>query len=207
MQLRISATKTNLIKTKKMLSLTREGHQLLDEKRKILMNELAGVMESLEGLRKETDDRLAQAYAAMEKAVVRNGHGIVRSAGFAVRTRRDVDIVPKRMIGVTIPALETRVTDAPPYFGTFGVDGSLEEARVLFCRAMETMLATVEKRAVMVRIAREVQKTVRKVNALEKVHIPEYQQTVAAIADRLEEDARESFALLKIVKEKLALKH
>jgi len=55
----------------------------------------------------------------------------------------------------------------------------------------------------LLRIAREVQKTIRKVNAIEKVHIPHYQEMVQFISDRLDEESREAFSMLKLVKKKL----
>jgi len=57
-----------------------------------------------------------------------------------------------------------------------------------------------KKKITLLRLAEEAQKTIRKVNALEKIHIPYYEDTVKYIADRIDEESRDSFSMLKLIK-------
>ena len=70
MRINIAATKTNLLKSKKLLSLTQEGHALLDEKRRILINELTSIIHIVDGLQRKVDAVLQEAYGLMDKALV-----------------------------------------------------------------------------------------------------------------------------------------
>ena len=63
------------------------------------------------------------------------------------------------------------------------------------------MAQLAEKRITLMRLAKEVQKTIRKVNALEKVYIPYYTEAVKIISDRLDEESREAFSTLKLLKQ------
>jgi V/A-type H+-transporting ATPase subunit D len=73
MKINIAATKTNLLKSKKLLSLTIEGHDLLDEKRRILINELTSIIHIVDKLQREVDTALQGAYGLVDKAVVLMG--------------------------------------------------------------------------------------------------------------------------------------
>ena len=78
-----------------------------------------------------------------------------------------------------------------------------DEAVVRFKNAIDAIGKLAESRISLIRLAREIQKTVRRVNALEKVFIPDYEDTVKYIEDSLEEADREAFFALKLVKGRL----
>ena len=79
MKLNIAATKTNLLIVKRSLELTREGYELLDEKRKILINELNAVIDIAENLESDLNKMLKDAYATIDRAVVVMGRSRAES--------------------------------------------------------------------------------------------------------------------------------
>jgi V/A-type H+-transporting ATPase subunit D len=79
----------------------------------------------------------------------------------------------------------------------------VEEVRLKFKEILQMLAQVAEKRVALWRIARELQKTVRKVNALEKVYLPYYRNAFKYIGERLDEEAREAFSMLKLIKERM----
>lgn len=199
----VAATKTNLLNTKKILSLTEEGYRLLDEKRKILLSELSTAMKNYSALSAELSKTLEKAYASMEQAVVRTGGRQIEDLARAVKISRDILLVENRLMGTNIPVITMENTGDPPFFGPFASPLIVEETIRHFTDAVSLTVQLAEKKTALVRLAREVQKTIRKVNALEKVHIPAYQQLINDISNRLDEESRESFSSLKMIRNRI----
>lgn len=200
MKINIAATKTNLLKVRKSLDLTREGYGLLDEKRRILLEELTALVDAVDRYQAETDAALRAAYAEMDKAVVLMGRTRVEELSLGVDIENRLSISQRRIMGVYIPVISLEVSEKAPYFRSFSTSLAIDEAIKSFREAIRLLARLAEKKIALLRIAAEVQKTIRKVNALEKVYIPYYQDSVKYISDRLDEESRDSFALLKMIK-------
>jgi V/A-type H+-transporting ATPase subunit D len=200
MKINIAATKTNLFKMRKSLELTREGHDLLDEKRRILLEELTALVDAVDRAQAQADEALARAYAELDRAVVIMGKSRVEDISFSIGTRNELSVGIRRIMGVQIPVIGLEVTENAPYFRSFGTSLALDEAVRRFRETVALLAQLAEKKIALLRIAAEVQKTIRKVNALEKVYIPMYQESVKYISDRLDEESRDAFALLKMIK-------
>jgi V/A-type H+/Na+-transporting ATPase subunit D len=196
----IAATKTNLLKTRKSLTLTREGYELLDEKRRILLSELTAIIDSVDQHQEQVDAALSEAYKIVDRAVVASGRQRCEEMSYAVDIKSELSITHRRIMGVTVPVISLEIKDRPPYYSTHGVNLHVDEAIERF-KAVITLLAQLaEKKITLLRLAEEAQKTIRKVNALEKIYIPYYQDTVKYIAERLDEESRDSFSMLKLIK-------
>jgi H(+)-transporting ATP synthase, vacuolar type, subunit D len=202
-RLNIPATKTNLLSVKKSLALTKEGYELLDEKRKILINEMNAVIDIAENLESELNKMLKDAYATIDRAVVVMGRSHAESLSFATGIKNEISITNRRVMGVDIPIVKLTITDNPPHHSPYGVSFYLEEATVKFKEVLKLIAGLAEKKIALLRIAEEVFKTIRKVNALEKVYIPNYEDTLKNISERLDEEGRESFGMLKMIKTRL----
>ena len=203
MKLNIAATKTNLLRVKKSLALTKEGYELLDEKRRILIAELNSVIDIAKKLESDLNNMMKDAYATMDRAVVIMGRSRAESLSFACGIKHEISISTRRVMGVNIPMIDLKITDDPPHHSPYGVSFYLEEAIVKFKEALKLIAQLAEKKIALLRIAEEVFRTIRKVNALEKIHIPNYEDTFKSISERLDEEGRESFLMLKIIKSRL----
>lgn len=203
MKLNIAATKTNLLNIKKSLALTKEGYELLDEKRKILINELNSVIDIAEKLESDLNKMLKDAYATVDRGVVVMGKSRAESLSFACGITNEISISNRRVMGVDIPIIKLKITDNPPHHSPYGVSFYLEEAIVKFKEVLKLIAQLSEKKIALLRIAEEVFKTIRKVNALEKIYIPNYEDTFKNISERLDEEGRESFCMLKMIKTRL----
>jgi V/A-type H+-transporting ATPase subunit D len=79
----------------------------------------------------------------------------------------------------------------------------VDEVIIRFKEILKLITQLAEKKIALIRIAKEVQKTIRKVKALEKIYLPFYEDSVKYISDRLDEDSREAFSMLKLIKERI----
>lgn len=202
----LAPTKTNLINLRKELGFAELGYELLDQKRNILIIELLNLVDQAVDYEQRVAAALSEAYHGLEEASLRMGRLGLRSLGKAVNLKTEITIDQKRVMGVRLPIVTTEFTDNPPYFSpmntSFWADLSLKR----FSETLEILGKLAELKISVVRLAAEVRKTIRKVNALEKIAIPELNETVKSIQDRLEENERDMFVLMKMVKSRLERK-
>ena len=203
---RVVPTKTNLMKLRRDLSFAQEGYELLEQKRQILIVELMGLVDKTADGQEKVEKELAEAFAALQSAVLAMGRQAVSNIAPAVNIESDITITMRRVMGVNIPQVEIMIEDVSPYFSLEETSFWIEEAIHRFRDLLEELGKLAELRISLMRIAEEVRKTMRRVNALEKIAIPDYLESIKYIEDTLEESERETFATLKLVKERLEKK-
>lgn len=196
-------TRTNLMRLRGDLSFAREGHELLEQKREILVIELKRVMARAVEAQRTVDAELAKAYTALGHAQAAAGVTGAYSAARAVNISAELNMSERRVMGVTIPEVHLSMTDNPPYYGPRGTSVWTDEAVSQFKKALAAIAVLAEARISVLRLAREIQKTVRRVNALERIFIPDYEETIDYVQGALEESDREAFFVLKLVKDRL----
>jgi V/A-type H+-transporting ATPase subunit D len=199
----VAPTRTNLLKLRDDLELAHEGHELLEQKREILVVELKGLTAKAVETQKQVDEELARAHSALMEAQLASGDSGISFAARAVNVKTDISLKERRIMGVAIPTVNVLLKDNAPYYGPQGTSVWTDEAVVRFKNAIAAIGRLAESRISLIRLAREIQKTLRRVNALEKVFIPDYEDTVKHIEDSLEEADREAFFALKLVKGRL----
>ncbi len=199
----VAPTKTNLLKTRQELAFARLGHELLDQKRNILVLELLSLVDQTVDFQDKVLRALAEAYRTLEEAVMRMGKLKVVGLASAVNVSAEITLKQRRVMGVRLPVVQTTFVEHPPYYSPMGtsfwIDSSLKE----FQEALELMGRLAELKISLTRLAGEVRRTIRKVNALEKIAIPDLERTVGFIQNRLEENERDMFVLMKMVKNRL----
>ncbi|MCX6338519.1 MAG: V-type ATP synthase subunit D [Candidatus Aureabacteria bacterium] len=205
-QYTVAPTKSNLIKTKTSLAFAREGHELLARKRDILIAELLGLMAAAGNAQRLLEEKLKEAFAALEEAILDCGLRAVREASWTVGLSVDTSITEKRVMGVNMPTVESALSGSPPFYSPGPTSFWLDEAQLRFKEVLECLDDVAGTRISIIRLSREVKKTIRRVNALEKIYIPDYAETLKYIQDALEESDREAFFILKLIKERLAKK-
>jgi V/A-type H+-transporting ATPase subunit D len=196
-------TRTNLLNLRRDLEFANEGYELLEQKREILVVELKGLTARAVEAQRKVDEELGKAFAALKEAQLASGNSGVSFAARAVNVETDIRLRERRIMGVGIPSVSVGVRDIAPYYGPRATSVWTDEAVVRFKNAVSAIGQLAEARISLVRLAREIQKTIRRVNALEKIFIPDYEQTVKYIEDSLEESDREAFFVLKLVKGRL----
>lgn len=200
----VAPTKTNLMKIKRELGFAEEGWKLLDQKRKILVVELMGLIDRTVEAQRNTEKRLSEAFEALDQLTLRMGRREISLVAPGVNIKSDISFSQRRVMGVSLPNVKVKFKDSPPYFAAPESSVWIDETIKRFREVLHLLGDLAEARISLVRLSREVAKTIRRVNALEKIFIPDYQETLKYIEMALEESEREAFFVLKLVKDRLS---
>ena len=198
-RLALPTTKANLLRLKEDLELAREGRQLLDEKREIILRELFSHLEDLRHSRSDAETALAEAYAELSEACLALGREQVARAAMAAPAPAEITSQERSLFGVVLPLLNWEPSDAAPPWGLLGTSLELDFARERFLAAMRRLVEQAELEIAFRRLAVELRKTQKRVNALQNLLIPQYQETVSYMESGLEEREREALFQLKRV--------
>ena len=203
---KVAPTKTNLQKLQGELRFARLGHELLDQKRNILVMELLNLVDQAVDFENRTRVTLGEAYRCLEEAVLDMGKLKIMSLSSGINIDAEISLSQRRVMGVVLPVVETDFREHPPYFSPAGTSYWVDSSLTGFKDALIIIGRLAELKISIMRLAQEVRKTIRKVNALDKVAIPDLSETVGYIQGRLEENERDMFALMKMVKTRLEKK-
>ncbi|HOO15237.1 MAG TPA: V-type ATP synthase subunit D [Candidatus Marinimicrobia bacterium] len=202
-RIKLVPTKSNLLKLKRDLSFAQEGYELLEQKRQVLVSQLMAMVNEAIVAHEKMDAALREAYSALQNAIISDGKSTVKSMARAVRIESSIQIYTIRVMGVTIPKIEVEIEDDAPYYSAGNSSFWVDESIFRFKQILEAMGRFAELRVSLLRLAQEVRKTQRRVNALEKIAIPDYQETIKFISDSLEESERGTLTSMKYIKEHL----
>lgn len=202
-QINIAPTRTNLIRLKKELRFAKEGYEILDRKREALTGELVRVAKEADTLQKEVWRLIETAYNAMEKARLVMGSDHVEWAALAVNKTVEVQLRLRGVMGVALPQIEA--VGEPPKLPYSPGDTSavLDEASDAFREVLLRIPQLSMLTAAVWRLANELRKTQRRVNALQHIFIPQYRHQIEFIVSSLEEREREETFRLKWLKTKM----
>ncbi len=199
----VAPTRSNLLRLSDELKFAMLGHELLDQKRSILVVELLTLVDQAVEYQSRVDKALALAADSMQHTVMEMGRLRVANLFGAVTIDSSIELSDRKVMGVRLPRVETSFIEKGPYFSPEGTTLSVENTLDAYRDALQLMGRLAELKVSIMRLAREVKKTIRKVNALEKIVIPDLQETLSYTRGRIEEAERESFMLMKQVKDRM----
>jgi V/A-type H+-transporting ATPase subunit D len=202
-RLNVPPTKSHLLQVKRELGFAREGFDMLEHKREILMLELMGTVESAKRSQQEVQERMARAFQAMREALIRLGTFRLSADAAAPRPAPSVEVESRSLMGIHLPHVSGEHPVPAPAVSLLAGSSALDEATRRFQEALEGIDRLAEIENAVVRLAREVRKTQRRVNALEKVFLPSYEETINYISGVLEERERDEFVIMRRVKERV----
>ena len=195
-------TKGNLMNTKKSLSLAKNGYELLDKKRNILIREMMTLIEHANVIQQKIDTAYEEAYIALQTANVTNGFCEDISNSIPVEDTLELD--SRSVMGVEIPILS--VGERPQHdFLHYGLRNTNSAVDKVYMKFSEVKYLTVELAEIensVYRLADAIKKTQKRANALKNIMIPKFEETVKFITDALDEKDREEFSRLKVIKKK-----
>jgi len=193
-------TKGNLMLAKNSLGLAKQGHELMDKKRNILIKELMDLIEEAKSIQTEIDETFTKAYQALQRANIELGINYVDEISHAVPVENSIRIKTRSIMGTEIPLVEYEPSRGRPTYSFLSTKESLDQAKENFERVKELTikLSVVENSAY--RLAVNIRKTQKRANALKNITIPLYTRRVKDISNALEEKEREEFTRLKVIK-------
>ncbi|HPE66823.1 MAG TPA: V-type ATP synthase subunit D [Synergistales bacterium] len=197
---KIAPTRGNMVKFASSLKLARKGRDLLEQKRTILLMELTGKIREARDLQRDLELVFSDAYFSLQMAGLSVGIDNVEELAYSVPEVQDFTIRLHSVMGVEIPKVDPMEKPPVPCYSFLGTSGALDAAysRAQDVLALIARLAEVETSVY--RLAVQIRKTFRRVNALEKVVIPSNKRTLAWIANVLEENDREDFTRMKMAR-------
>ena len=195
-------TKSNLIKTKERLATAEEGYDLLEQKREILVMELMQKVEQVKLLEREIDQQIERAYPALKRMLITVGRERADQLSRNVQYRFGLHEKRASIAGINLPGLEVKIPELELKYSPTNSFAECDETVIEFFKLLKVLTELAAVRTIAWRLAREVRKTQRRVNALEKLVIPTARETKMYIEAALEERDRDSFFTSKLLKKK-----
>jgi V/A-type H+-transporting ATPase subunit D len=179
-----------------------EGYALLEQKREILVMELMRLLDRVRSVRREVKERRRKAYDTLRKAIARNGYHRMRTTAAGIRYEHTVRTGTRVTAGVRVPEIETEESPLELQFGFADTDSLVDCTMRDFLDLLEAVGRQAELETSVWLLARELKKTQRRVNALEQIFIPDFEDTLHYIGEVLESKELESFFIMKMVKKR-----
>ena len=201
MKLKMAPTRGNLVKAARATVLAQKGHDLLEQKRQVLMMELMRHMDAAKSLQKDMASVFSSAYESLQRANVSLGIDTVEEIAQSVPVVSNITVRLRSVMGVEIPEVDPVDPTPTPSYSFHGSSSAMDKAYVRAREVLSLLARLAEVETSVYRLAVQVRKTYRRVNALEKVVIPSNREAMAAISDVLDEGEREDFVRMKIAKE------
>jgi V/A-type H+-transporting ATPase subunit D len=195
----VKPTRMELLEIRKRKALASKGHELLSQKRDALISDFFDIIRDRREKRQQMEDKLRQAFTALIHAEMLMGEDRVRELAEAMRNDRSVELDRKHVMGVPIVAFGLEDRDVEQY-GVLDTTASLSEA---IAKSHEALRETIEVAGIegsIQKLGKEIEKTKRRVNALEHIFIPKLEGTIEYIERQLEEREREDFVRRKRMK-------
>ena len=201
----VNPTRMELTNMKKKLVTARRGHKLLKDKRDELMRQFLELVKENKALRAKVENGIRVANTRMALAVSCMSDESLSVALMMPSQKMSVDVKQKNIMSVIVPEFEAKYKTADESdiysYGFAFTSGDLDEAVKNLSDIMPDMLrlAQIEKTCQL--LASEIEKTRRRVNALEHVMIPRYEETIKYIVMKLDENDRSTTTRLMKIKD------
>ena len=202
-KLNIAPTKSNLLAMKEQLASAQNGYELLEQKREILVMELMRMVDKVKVLERDIDKLIGRAYPALKRMLMHVGGDRVEQMARAVQYDFRIKEKPVTIGGMNFSSIEVELPERQLFYSFLGTFSSCDEVMVDFFNLLRWLTDMASIRSIVWRLAREVKKTQRRVNALDKMVIPQASETKKYIESQLEERERDNTFVLKALKNKV----
>lgn len=199
-KLNIAPTKSNLLSLKEQLAVSTEGYDLLEQKREILVMELMHLVERVKLLEHDMDKCIAKAYPALKRMLLAMGGERTERLAMAVDYKFEITKKPVIIGGMNFTSLDVTLPKRELFSSFMGTTPDNDEVMADFFELLALITQMASIRTIVWRLAMEVKKTQRRVNALDKMVIPQSKETVKYIESVLEERERDNVFVLKALK-------
>ncbi|MBE6348060.1 MAG: V-type ATP synthase subunit D [Spirochaetaceae bacterium] len=201
-KLNIAPTKSNLLMVKEQLSVATDGYELLEQKREILVMELMRMVEKVKLLERDIEKQISKAYPALKNMLMAVGGDRVERLASGISY--DFKISEKNVVaaGMNFSSIEVELPKRELFYSVMDSFADSDKVMVEFFELLKLLTDLASIRTIVWRLANEVRKTQRRVNALDKMVIPQSKETQVYIESVLEERERENVFVLKALKSK-----
>ena len=203
----ITPTRMMLKQLKGRLKTARRGHKLMKDKRDELMRRFMDIVRLNKQLRERVESGLTASFASLQVASAIMSPEMLEQALLYPRQSVELGVTFKNIMSVNVPEYSFHTKNNDPSeiypYGFAQTSGELDDALEQMAKVFEDMLELAQVEKTMQLLAEEIEKTRRRVNALEYVMIPQFTETIRSIQMKLEENDRQSTTRLMKTKEML----
>ena len=203
--MRVNPTRMELTRIKRRLVTAKRGHKLLKDKRDELMRQFMDVVKLNKQLRMKVEEGLTAAVSSLQVASAIMSPEMLEQALMYPRQSVELGLEFKNIMSVNVPRYSFHTKNNDPSeiypYGFAQTSGELDDALDKMARVFEDMLELAQVEKTMQLLAEEIEKTRRRVNALEYVMIPELEGNIKYISMKLEENENSTKVRLLKVKE------
>jgi V/A-type H+-transporting ATPase subunit D len=201
----VKPTRTELLAVKRKIAISESGHELLKIKMEGLIFEFFRIMDQARSLRRDLREQHDEATHNIVIASTVEGALAVKTASYALSSHPEVSVSSRNIMGVTVPviggtAVRRRLEERG--YGIIGTSPYISDAARSYERLLESIIKAAEVETTLKKLLDEIEKTKRRVNALEFRIIPQLKEAERFIELRLEEMERENTFRLKKIKSK-----
>ncbi len=203
--LSVNPTRMELTKLKKKLAVATRGHKLLQDKRDELMRQFLDIVRENKVLREKVEKAIAEANESLILAQSVMSRETLQTALLMPKQSIELEMSEKNIMSVDVPVFHAKMkTDNPHDVFAYGyafTNGDLDKGVLTLAEILPDMLRLAEQENAAQLLAAEIEKTRRRVNALEHVMIPDTQDTIRYIVMKLDENDRANTTRLMKVKD------
>lgn len=196
-------TKSNYLKLKSSLKITKQGQELLERKKLILKKELEKYASSLKKLQDELFDLMSEGKSLIRKANIDIGIDSLINISNGVMIDDYIDIKNLAILGIEIPSAVHKKEIVKRNYGFYNTTNTVDAAIFKFNDIQEKLIELAILENTIYRLNKNIVKVQKRSNALQNIIIPENEVIIKKIGEELEEREREEFARLKVVKKRI----
>lgn len=190
--LKVNPTRIALLSLKKELKTAKKGHKLLKDKRDGLVKKFMAIIHETKALRESVEERLGSAFDSYARASGMASAAALNTAFMVPNVRIDLGVKINNVMSVKIPEFSIEKTGSAFSYGMLETTGDLDNAMVKFDAVFVDILKLAELEKIAENLAQEIEKTRRRVSALENVRIPNLNDTIKFITMQLDERGRDA---------------
>jgi V/A-type H+-transporting ATPase subunit D len=199
-KLNIAPTKSNLLSIKEQLAVAEDGYELLEQKREILVMELMHLVDKVKVLEQKINKKVESAYPELKKMLMQVGGDRIERISKAIHYDFVITEKPVVAAGMSFNTIDVELPKKQLFYSYTDSFANTDKVMLDFFDLLALLTEMASIRTMVWRLATEVKKTQRRVNALDKMVIPQNRETKKYIESVLEERERENVFVLKNLK-------
>ena len=197
-------TRSEELRLKERIELAENGHDILEKKRDGLIHEFMQVIGDARDVNEELAESYISAKNSLQEAKVYDGEDIIRSSAMTIQSEPAITAEEQNIMGVVVPEIESTEVQRKILEREYGMTDStsrIDRTSEKHEKLLEKVVEAAETQTKILKLLEEIEKTKRRVNALEHKTIPEMKDSLDYVSQTLEENAREETFRMKKIKE------
>lgn len=201
-QIKIPATKANLIKSQDQLSLMNQGYDILDKKRNALLQQFNLKIDERNKVNEEVNKTIKSVHKAIKKAIITIGEEDLKEVAGSIPEDNSISLKEIEFMQTTMYNIEFEEKKLDLSYSFYSTNTLFDNALISLNELKKKVYNLAELDTTIKNLDREIKKTSKKVNSLDKVQIPKYNDLIKGISSQIEEREREEFSKTKMVKDR-----